>query len=392
MTTNTQTRIIVRMENLAYLNALNYIASLTPQAFFYLLKTFDNNPRILWNASYSELKKTRLDEKSLQKFIAERKSISPEQEIGKIEKQNISICIHPSIDIAFEKITAAARSSLHIPYPDLLSHIPTPPPVLYCKGKIHDDVEVLRIAVVGSRKITRYGLHITETIAYNLAIEGIIIVSGFALGVDTVAHKAALKAQKPTLAVMGHGLDTVYPPLNTRLAGEVVSLGGALVSEFPLGVPPLKQHFPRRNRIISGLCKGVLITEAAIKSGSLITALHAIEQNRDVFAIPGNITQKNSEGTNSLIKRGAKLTTSADDILQEFNLAKTQTPHSLKHAHLSSQNEQNIYELISQEPLLIDTIIRELNLSAPEVNTVLTMMEIKGIVKNIGGGWYTALK
>ena len=380
------------MEYLAYFNALNRISSLTPRKFFYLLKLFGNNPKTVWNASYRELKKSNLDEKIIDNVITERKSIDPEREIQKLLKYGIAIAIHP--DVYAEPQSASAKNlstASRIAYPYLLAHIPSPPPLLYCKGTLEDTTEIVRIAVVGSRKVSPYGRHVTETIAYNLALQGIIIVSGFAMGVDTIAHKAALKAKKPTIAVMGAGLDSVYPPINTRLVDEVIALGGALVSEFPIGVPPLKQHFPRRNRIISGLCKAVLVAEAAIKSGSLITAFHAIEQNRDVYAIPGNITQKNSEGTNSLIKRGAKLITDAEDILQEFNLVQKPTSNSTKHASLSSQNERLIYELLSQEPHLIDTIITELTISAADVNTALTMMEIKGAVKNIGGGWYSAL-
>lgn len=369
------------MEYLAYFNALNRISSLTPRKFFYLLKLFGNNPQTVWNASYAELKKSNLDEKILNDIVIERKSIDPEREIQKLLKYGITIAIHPDV----------YKESQAIPYPYLLAHIPSPPPLLYCKGTLQDTTEIVRIAVVGSRKASHYGRHITETITYNLAIQGIIIVSGFAMGIDTIAHKAALKAKKPTIAVMGAGLDSVYPPINTRLVDEVIALGGALVSEFPIGVPPLKQHFPRRNRIISGLCKAVLVAEAAIKSGSLITAFHAIEQNRDVFAIPGNITQKNSEGTNSLIKRGAKLITDAEDILQEFNLVEERASNSTKHASLSSQNERLIYQLLSQEPRLIDTIITELDILPADANTALTMMEIKGTVKNIGGGWYSAL-
>jgi DNA processing protein len=380
------------MEQLAYFNALNRIASLTPRKFFYLLKIFDNNPQVVWNASYAELKKTNLDEKVLNDIITERKAINPEREIQKLMQSGISIAIHP--DMCKEPPFASSKNEstvFRIPYPYLLAHIQSPPPLLYCKGTLEDSAEILRLAVVGSRKASQYGRYVTDTITYKLALQGIIIVSGFAMGVDTIAHKAAIRAKKPTIAVMGAGLDSIYPPVNTKLAEEVIALGGALVSEFPIGVSPLKQHFPRRNRIISGLCKAVLIAEAAIKSGSLITALHAIEQNRDVFAIPGNITQKNSEGTNSLIKRGAKLITEAEDILQEFNLTQEHISNSTKLSSLSSQNERLIYQLLSEEPHFIDTIITKLNLLPADVNTALTMMEIKGAVKNIGGGWYSAL-
>jgi DNA processing protein len=364
-----------------YLNALNQISNLGPKRIFHLLKLFNNQAQQVWNATWAELKGAKLSNKALTTFCYERKSIEPNLEWEKLVKLGIDIILHPKIDAATQQTSQ---------YPALLAEIPAPPPLLYIKGKI-DPIFTYRIAVVGSRKVTIYGRRTTEKIAYNLALNKIVIVSGLALGVDTIAHQACLKAGAPTIAVLANGLDKIYPITNANLAQQIISQKGSLVSEFPLGTLPLKQHFPRRNRIISGLCQAVLITEAALKSGSLLTANHALEQNRDVFAIPGSIYNQNSEGTNSLIKQGAKLATSAQDILLELNLQNSSKYVKTRKILPSSPIQQKIYDNLSKEPLLLNDLIKKINLPTGKVNSALTLMEIKGIIKNLGGGQYVLI-
>lgn len=360
------------MQN-SYLNALNLISSLGPKRIRHLLAFFKNNTEKIWRASLSELKNTKLPSNVLNAFLYERKSINPELEWEKLEKLNIKILSQDDNN-----------------YPKLLLQIPVPPPILYIKGTLDPNFPFC-IAVVGSRKISLYGRQVTEEIVYDLALNKIVIVSGLALGVDALAHTACLKAQTPTIAILANGLDKIYPSLNYSLSQQILEQRGALLSEFPINTPPLKQNFPRRNRIISGLAQAVLITEATLKSGSLITASHALEQNRDVFAVPGSIYNKNSEGTNNLIKQGAKLITNAMDILSELNLQKAKHYVQTRKALPSSPIQQKIYDTLSKEPTFIDLLIKRVELSAQEVNSALTLMEIKGMVKNVGGGQYVII-
>jgi DNA processing protein len=340
------------------------------------LSYFDNNPQRIWSANGFELKKV-LEESSLEKFLHERQNINPTEEWEKLLQLKINILLHPSLQ---------PDSS----YPYLLAQIPDPPPLLYIKGKIDPDF-AYRIGVIGSRKVSIYGQQVTEDIVYNLAANKIIIVSGLAQGVDTIAHWTCLKAKTPTFAVLANSLDSIYPITNINLVQEIIYSGGAVISELSLGTPPLKQNFPQRNRIISGLCQAIVITEATLKSGSLLTARHALEQNRDVFAVPGSIYNQNSEGTNNLIKQGAKLITTTQDILTELNLQNTSESVKIRKVLPSSATEQIIYDNLSKEPTYIDDLIKKVNLSAGEVNSALTLMEIKGMVRNLGGNQYVII-
>jgi len=205
-------------------------------------------------------------------------------------------------------------------YPENLKNIYDPPVVLYIKGSFKKEDE-LSVSIVGSRKCTYYGMNMADKIAEQLASAGVTVVSGFARGIDTSAHKGALKAKGRTIAVLGSGLDNIYPVENKPLVEKIIK-NGALISEFPMSMPPNKNNFPRRNRLISGLSRAVLVVEAANRSGALITADFALEQGRDVFAVPGTADRLLSMGTNSLIKQGAKLVDSAEDILEEFKIGK----------------------------------------------------------------------
>ena len=262
-------------------------------------------------------------------------------------------------------------------YPVNLREIYDPPPYLYIKGGI-DERDRLAIAIVGSRSSTPYGLGIARRMAMGLASHGITIVSGMARGIDSEAHRGALKAGGRTIAVLGSGIDIIYPGENKKLYEEI-SRKGAVISEFPISTPPLSNNFPRRNRIISGLSTGVLVIEASLRSGSLITARLALEQGRDVFAVPGSITSSRSHGTNMLIKEGARLVERPEDILEEI------LPHGLERKEDKrldiplSKSEKRIYEVLTT-PKHIDTIIGESRLNPGEVSAILMNLEIKGIV------------
>lgn len=274
-------------------------------------------------------------------------------------------------------------------YPKSLFQIPDPPPFLYLRGEMRS--REVAIAMVGSRRGTSYGLLTTGRLAEGLARYGVAVVSGMARGVDTAAHKGALTAGGRTIGVLGCGIDRVYPPENRRLFEEVAEQG-ALVSEFPLGTLPLAENFPRRNRIISGLSQGVLVVEAAENSGSLITAQYALEQGRDVFAVPGNITYASCKGSNRLIKQGAKLVDCVEDILEElpgFERSGAETPGEAKPAGFAlTPKEAAVYELLTRSPLHIDDIISQTELTAAEVSSMVLHLELKGAIVPLPGKHY----
>ncbi len=205
-------------------------------------------------------------------------------------------------------------------YPESLKNVFDPPEKLYCAGNIEILKSKKLIAIIGCREYTEYGRLIAETISYTLSEAGIIVVSGCARGIDSFAHKGAVKAGKPTIAVLGNGLNYIYPPENKELEEQILKNSGLIISEYPIGTKPSKETFPRRNRIISGLSDGVLVVEAKKKSGSLITVDYALEQGKNIYAIPGNIININSEGTNELIKQGAKMVTQINDILEDYRI------------------------------------------------------------------------
>jgi len=271
-------------------------------------------------------------------------------------------------------------------YPELLREISTPPYLLYARGEILPQDE-LAVAIVGTRMPTAYGRQIAYDLAYNIAKNGITVISGLALGTDSAAHQGALDANGRTIAVLGCGADTIYPISNRALA-EKIQKQGAIISEFPLGMPPLKQNFPARNRIISGMSLGTVVVEAPEDSGSLITARFALEQGREVFGVPGNVTSKMSDGPNNLIKMGAKAVTSHSDIIDELNLAQVLGETGAKEIIADSKDEAEILKHLSKEPAHIDSIVRQSGLETSIVGSTLTLMEMKGKVRNISGAGY----
>lgn len=274
-------------------------------------------------------------------------------------------------------------------YPLILKEIPYPPLGLYLKGEIPKNSNFL--SVVGTRKISPYGKLAIEKLLKNLIPYHFVIISGLALGVDTLSHEIALDEEGKTIAVLGTGLDRIFPVTNKFLSQKIIQ-NGALISEYPLGTPPLKHHFPWRNRIISGLSPATLVIEAPEKSGALITANFALEQNRDVFAIPGSIFNKNSLGTNNLIKIGAKLISQAEDVLEEYHLETSTIPQIKKTINFDSQLEKEIYETLeTNEPLLVDKIIEKVNHKTTEVLIGLASLELKGLIKHIEGDRYSRI-
>lgn len=242
------------------------------------------------------------------------------------------------------------------------------------------------LGVVGSRKYTSYGRQAAYNLSKTCAESGLTIVSGLALGIDTVAHSAALDAGGITIGVLGCGLDQIYPTSNVSLAKKIIENGGAVISEFPIGMIPYKSNFPARNRIIAGLSLGTLVVEAAEKSGALITAYQALEYNREVFAVPGGIYGENSVGTNMLIQKGAKLVMTKDDILSELNIESKKIANKAIAIFPQSKEEEVLLCILAKEDKNADMLVNESGFNIIVVNRILTLLEMKGMVENVGGG------
>ena len=333
---------------------------------FSQLETYFGDFERAWQATAAELKAAGLDAKTIEAIVAARPAISPDAELEKLERFQIKALTWN--DPAF---------------PARLKEIYDVPPVLYVRGTITPEDE-WTITVVGTRGATIYGREVTEYLVADLVRNRITIVSGLARGIDTIAHRTALESAGRTIAVFACGLDIVYPPENVKLAQSIME-HGALVSEYPLGIKPKADHFPRRNRIMSGISLGVLVTEAGEGSGAMITASQALEQNREVFAVPGSVLSPASRGTNRLIKEGAKLVNGVQDILEELNL--TMIPRQIEMRELVPQNETEslILKHLSYEPTHIDKVCRSSCLPIATVSSTLAMMELKGIVRQMGG-------
>jgi DNA processing protein len=326
-----------------------------------------------WQAPAEALRAAGLGPKLLENFLKVRSSVS--------------------LDLVWERIQAQGISVLtweDEAYPARLNEIPQPPPVLYVRGALLAE-DAWAVAVVGTRRITSYGKQVTEEIASNLARSGITIVSGLAHGVDTAAHQAALQAGGRTLAVLGSGVDRIYPPENRRLAEQLIQQG-ALLSDYAPGTPPDSANFPPRNRIISGLARAVIIVEAGKSSGALITAAFAAEQGREVFAVPGGIYAPQSVGANLLIQQGARPYLNYQDVLEILNLAQVSEHREARAVLPADALEAQLYAVLSNEPLHVDEIRMETDLPIEKVSAALVMMELKGLVRQVGGMQYIAVR
>src|SRR3972149_6730146 len=357
------------MEERFYYLGFSLASGIGPKTFGSLLKYFKTAKRA-WEAPGTDLKNSGLGEKTTQKFITHRNNFSFEdyQRRLKLTKVNfLALC---------DKT-----------YPDLLKQIPNPPIVLYYKGNLKNVDFNKCIAVVGTRKITNYGKEITNLFSQDLAMSGLTVVSGLALGVDAIAGWGAVNVNGKTIAVMGNGVDLAFPNVNKPLYDKILDGNGIIVSEFPLGMTPTAGSFPSRNRIIAGLSLGVLVTEGAEDSGSLITADYAFKFNRKVFAVPGPITSSLSAAPLRLIEKGAKLVISAEDILKEFKIQNAKVKIASQKSKLLnlSKEEQKIVEMLENESLHFDEIVRRLKLDSSKAGIILSMMEIKGLIKDNGG-------
>ncbi len=357
-------------ENLVYLNALNRLPFLGPRRITTLIEYF-GTPRGAWDAPEQELKRVAGLHDYATRLAGERETIDPDREWDFLEKSGLM-----AIGIDSEA------------YPPLLRHLPCPPPILYYRGKF-DHNKRPAVSIVGSRRSTFYGKEVAYRLAGELAAAGVSVVSGMALGIDTAAHRGCLESNGHTVAVLGCGLDHCYPPGNADLMDQIASTG-AVLSEFPLGTKPLPGHFPQRNRIISGMSLGTVVVEATAKSGSLITAGLALEQDREVFAVPGNVGSPYSRGCHQLIREGAHLVESAADILNEIavkeppeqQLTITDPSFSL------SDKEKVLLGLIPYQPMHIDDIIQACGEAASEVITMLLDLELKQLIRQTPGKYF----
>jgi DNA processing protein len=318
-----------------------------------------------WLASTGDLKQAGLDRSAVQAINTGRPQISLDDEMEKLAKADIQVYTYHDTG-----------------YPERLKEIYDYPPLIYIRGSLLPRDEWC-LAVVGTRKPTAYGRQVAEEIVTDLAQAKITIVSGLARGIDAVAHRSALKAGGRSIAVFACGLDNVYPPENAALARSIMEQG-ALVSEYPPGTRPRSEYFPRRNRILSGLSLGVLVIEAGASSGAVITANLALEQNRDVFAVPGSILSPSSAGTNRLIQEGARLVTRAADILEELNLTTVTHQIAMKEIIPTTETETVLLKYLTPEPVHIDEVCRGTGLSIATVSSTLAMMELKGMVRQVG--------
>lgn len=357
-------------QHLKYWVAYSRIQKIGPVNYKKLIDFFVDMEKA-WQANYQELILAGLDKKLADEVILKRREINPDEEIDLMNKENV-----------------LAITLLDYNYPKNLKEIFNPPPILYYRGSI-EFLNYNCLAVVGTRKFTSYGKQITEEIVSQLAKNNITIISGLALGIDVIAHKACLDASGHTIAVLGSGANSqcVFPSSNRYIADKIINSGGAIISEYPVGINPTKFTFPMRNRIVSGLSKAVLVIEAPRSSGSLITAKYALDQNRDIFAIPGNITNHNSEGTNNLIKDGAKLVSNAADIIQELKI-QTVFDDIKFEPKIDNEEEKIVLNILSREPFHIDKIKKLSKLNINVLLSTLTMMEIKGLIKDVGGKNY----
>jgi DNA processing protein len=322
-----------------------------------------------WQASAFDLAAAGLEPHLIGELLATRRSLDIDAELARMEAAGI-------MPISRE----------HPAYPPGLAAIPSPPPLIYTRGRL-SEVDAWGVAIVGTRSPTPYGRDAARRLAFDLAEAGVTIVSGLALGIDAIAHKAALEAGGRTLAVLASGVDLVYPERHAQLAKEIIA-AGALVSEFPVGLRPLPQLFPVRNRLISGLARGVIVVEADHGSGALITVDYALDQGRDVFAVPGSIFSKKSNGPNHLIRNGAGLATSAADILDALNLSRSASQREVQAALPEGAVETGVMALLSYEPQHVDELRRALNLPVADVSAALALLELKGLARQNGAMQY----
>jgi DNA processing protein len=361
------------MQERFYWLGFSYFSGIGPKKFKLLLNEF-KSAKASWEADPESLQKI-LGKALTPSFIEFRETFSIIDYAEKLKKKRVKF------------LTQIDKG-----YPKLLSELGSPPYVLYVKGKFefNSPENQKTIAIVGTRKITEYGNQVTSVLTSDLVNNGFVIVSGLALGVDAVSHKVTLQNKGKTVAVLGCGVDCCYPRENQALYNSIVESGGAIVSEYPLGQSPSLGSFPSRNKIISGLSQGVVVTEGAFDSGAIYTADHAFNNNRPVFAVPGPITSSLSKGPHSLIGKGAKLISGAEEILTELRIKSSELRiENTKNIKGSTKDEQVIIDLLQNEPLHFDELVRRSKVKSSSLGSILSLMEMKGILKASNGGFYS---
>ncbi len=359
------------MKDLRFWIGFTLVRGIGAVRFQRLLDTF-GDAETAWKAAPSALAEAGLGPKILERLLQVRQESNLDRIVEQIQSQRIQVL-----------------TWLDEAYPERLRGIDQPPPVLYLRGELASE-DAWAVALVGTRRVTSYGRQVTEEIASLLVANGLTVVSGLARGVDALAHQIALQAGGRTLAVLGSGVDRIYPPEHRALA-ERIQANGAILSDYVPGTPPESRNFPPRNRIISGLSMAVVVVEAGETSGALITAEFAAEQGREVFAVPGNIFAPQSKGTNKLIQLGALPLLNAGDIMQTLNLSQAGQQKAARKALPANAVETQVLELLSEQPTHVDEICQQTGLAVEKVSAALVLMELKGMVRQVGNMHYVAV-
>lgn len=353
------------MSDLKFRLGFNIVKGIGPAKMNALQGYFGDFERA-WHATELELNKIGVDRRTIRSFLETRKTLDLDAAMAKVDAANVTL-------LTWDSST----------YPSYIRNIPGSPPLLYVDGDI-SEADRWAVAIVGTRRLTSYGRQIARDLTIGLVNNGVTIVSGLARGIDAVAHKTALEMGGRTIAVLGSGIDSIYPAEHRGLAREIANGRGAVISEYGMGVRPEAKNFPPRNRVISGLSLGTIVIEAGIKSGALITSKFAMEQGREVFAVPGSINSPVSKGPNKLIQQGAKLVTCVEDVLEELNISMVVEKTAVQLALPSSKEEAALLPLLSHEPVHVDKLSRQSGMAANKVSSTLTLMELKGMVKQTG--------
>jgi len=353
---------------------------------------------ILWNQFYAQIGPIRFEQLLKAFGSAEKAWKAPADQFSRLGwgprelellKDRENLVVGPILKVTI-KYGASVITREEENYPQNLLQIPAPPPLIYVRGELLSQ-DRLSLAVVGSRRATNYGKEVVRALIPDLAASGLTIVSGLALGIDAEAHRAALQAGGRTIAVLACGIDQIYPPSNVSIAQEMLESGkGAIITEFPPETPTYPANFPIRNRIISGISLGTLVIEAAEGSGTFHTVASALDQGREVFAVPGSIFSPYSAGTAKLIEKGAKPVTRAEDILEELQLENQLQTKQARETLPPDPEEEQILVILGANELHMDEIFRQSDLDTAKVSSLLTLMEMKGLVRNLGGGIYQA--
>ncbi len=355
-------------DNLRYWLGFNLVRGIGPVRLRALIRRF-GDVQSAWHASESDLRSLNLDRRALSNLLEVRRKVDFEKLLARLERGGVHVLTWDSPD-----------------YPALLSQIPDPPPVLFVLGEI-TPADEWAVAAVGTRKVSAYGREVARRLGEGFARNGVTVVSGMARGIDGIVHKAVLDAGGRTIAVLGSGIDHIYPPEHRSLAYALAE-NGAIVSDYPLGTKPEGTNFPPRNRIISGLSLGTVVVEAGLRSGALITADFALDQGRDVFAVPGNILNPGSAGCNRLLRDGAHVVTEIRDVLEVLRLEQVPAKQAARLSLPANPTEATLFEQLSADPRHLDDLARACGISVALVSSTLVMMELKGMVRQAGGLQY----